>query len=319
MYKQAAQELLNQINQFDDIIIHRHKRPDLDCLGSQMALKAFLQHNWPDKRVYSVGHDGFREFDYIGTIDDVNDEIYKKALVVVVDTANKARVEDERYVSGKVIIKLDHHIPSVEENYGTYNFVDEKCSSSAELLFGIFSEMMKLDTHLSLNNLIARNLFFGIYSDTGGFKFPNSQPSTFAAVSALVGYDFDYEDTIMHLTTYDHDTLKLVGYAYNHITIEDGLGYIYFPQVLQKKLGVKPSQVSLVANFLGSIKELKAWVVFNEYPSFIRVNIRSRSQYNIEPIAKMFNGGGHKNASGATLNEEAQIPQVISAIKQVLE
>ena len=319
MFKAEIKILLEKINEYQNIIIHRHKRPDLDCLGSQMALKAYLQYNFPNKNIYAVGEDGFKEFNYIGEIDIVDDELYKKSFVIVVDTANAARVEDERYKDGAYIIKIDHHIDNGDEVYGDINIVDEESSSCCELLAYIFNQLHEFDNNLVLSDLVARNLYYGIYSDTGGFKFPNSRPQTFSTVSELVKYDWDYEDTIMHLTTYDHNVLRLVGYAYNNIVIEDGLGYIYFSQELQKELGVIPAHVSLVANFLGNIKQLKAWVVFNEYPSFIRVNIRSRSQYNIEPVAKQFDGGGHKNASGATIHNEATIKDVVKALKEVLE
>ena len=105
MFKAEIKILLEKINEYRNIIIHRHKRPDLDCLGSQMALKAYLQHNFPNKNIYAVGEDGFKEFNYIGEIDIVDDELYKKSFVIVVDTANAARVEDERYKDEHILSK----------------------------------------------------------------------------------------------------------------------------------------------------------------------------------------------------------------------
>lgn len=39
--------ILNKIKEYDTIIIHRHIRPDGDCIGSQRALKEAIQLNFP--------------------------------------------------------------------------------------------------------------------------------------------------------------------------------------------------------------------------------------------------------------------------------
>lgn len=316
MYVNEAITLLNKIKENDKIIIHRHKRPDCDCIGSQMALKEFITANFSNKKVYAVGEEGYERFNYIGEIDIIDDDEYKDALVIVVDTSNRDRIEDPRYTSGKEIIKIDHHITDDEEWYGDINIIYPEISSTCELLFDLFSAMMDNDNNISLNDQVANYLFYGIYSDTGGFKFPNTASSTYLIASKLVEYDFDYQQTITNLETYSLKEMQLLGYAYNNIIIEDSVGYIYFSKEIQKQLNVKPADVSIIANFLGTIKELKSWVVFNQYPTFIRVNIRSRAGYNIQPVATMFNGGGHENASGASIENEAQISEVIKVLKE---
>ena len=51
-------QIIDKIEQFDTIIIHRHVRPDPDAYGSQMGLQKLIQHNYPSKQVYAVGeHD----------------------------------------------------------------------------------------------------------------------------------------------------------------------------------------------------------------------------------------------------------------------
>ena len=48
-------QIIDKIEQYDTIIIHRHVRPDPDAYGSQFGLKALIQDNYPDKKVYAVG------------------------------------------------------------------------------------------------------------------------------------------------------------------------------------------------------------------------------------------------------------------------
>ncbi|MDD4204332.1 MAG: DHH family phosphoesterase, partial [Acholeplasmataceae bacterium] len=49
------QEVDNLIKQYDKIIIHRHKNPDMDAIGSQMGLYYLIKENFKDKQVYVVG------------------------------------------------------------------------------------------------------------------------------------------------------------------------------------------------------------------------------------------------------------------------
>ncbi len=319
MKTNVAQILLAKINEYQTIIIHRHKRPDLDCISSQMALKAFLELNFKTKKIYACGSDNYQEFNAIGKIDIIDPQTYQNSLVIVVDTANYDRIEDENFKLAKEIIKIDHHIMQEHENYGVYNFIDSHSSSCCEFLYYIFQDMILIEPQLKLNAQIAQYLFYGIYGDTGGFKFANTTPLTFKAVSDLVTYDFNYEQAITYLNTYDLHFMRIVGYAYNNIKVKNKVGYLYFSQQLQQELQIKPNQVSMVVNFLSSIKELDIWVIFNQYPSFIRVNIRSRSQYDISKVANKFNGGGHKNASGASIYKESEINDVLTELFKVVE
>ena len=41
---EICQQILEKIKEYDTIIIHRHMKPDPDALGSQVGLKAILQH-----------------------------------------------------------------------------------------------------------------------------------------------------------------------------------------------------------------------------------------------------------------------------------
>ena len=97
-------QILDKIKEFDTIIIHRHVRPDGDCIGSQMGLKQFLKDNFKDKNIYAVGDDIPEYLTRYGSNDEISEDIYNDALVIVVDTANEMRICDERYKLGKYIM-----------------------------------------------------------------------------------------------------------------------------------------------------------------------------------------------------------------------
>lgn len=80
-------DILSKIKEYDTIIIHRHMRPDPDALGSQVGLQKLLQYHFPEKTIKATGYDE-PNLMWLAQMDQVTDEEYQEALVIVCDTAN---------------------------------------------------------------------------------------------------------------------------------------------------------------------------------------------------------------------------------------
>ena len=65
--------------------------------------------------------------------DQIADDVFKDALVIVTDTANTERVDDQRYTTGEMVIKIDHH-PN-DDAYGDFRWVDTNASSCSEMIY----------------------------------------------------------------------------------------------------------------------------------------------------------------------------------------
>lgn len=125
------QAILEKIKAYDTIIIHRHQRPDPDAIGSQVGLKEILKTNFPDKKVLATGVNE-PTLSWIAEMDEVADQDYEGALVIVTDTANTPRIDDDRYDKGDFLIKIDHH-PN-DDAYGDLLLVDTTASSASEIV-----------------------------------------------------------------------------------------------------------------------------------------------------------------------------------------
>ncbi len=312
-------QFLDKIEEYDQIMIHRHRSPDIDAIGSQMALKELLKLNYPTKEIYAVGEVGYNQFDYIGELDTINETKYTNGLVIVVDTANYPRIDDQRFKLAKEIIKIDHHQDLEKDRYGDVNVIVPTASSTCEVLYMMYEAMKACDDTVKMNSDIAKYIFAGIYSDTGGFIFPNTSSNTFRILSELVKYEFDYEPWIMKLRVLDEHIVRLIGYAMQNIEIENGIGMLKFDTKFQAEMSASPRDLSIVVNYMGMFKNLKAWVVFNEHPKFIRVNLRSRSEYDVSAIASQYDGGGHKNASGAMVHNWEQTLEIKNKLLEMVE
>ena len=162
--------LIKKIKEYDTIIIHRHTRPDLDALGSQLGLASAIKYNFPKKKVYVVG-DESAKYSFIGKMDEVNDELYKDALVIIVDVAVKSMVSDDRYSLAKEVFVIDHHNNECDI---TPNWI---CNSNKAAAAEFITEIL-ISAGYKFNKEIATYLLAGIITDSGRFMYGHDRAST---------------------------------------------------------------------------------------------------------------------------------------------
>ncbi|CAM5202479.1 Phosphoesterase RecJ-like protein OS=Ureibacillus acetophenoni OX=614649 GN=SAMN05877842_102499 PE=4 SV=1 [Ureibacillus acetophenoni] len=306
-------KIIEEIEKYDTIIIHRHVRPDPNAYGSQIGLKTLISSNYPEKKVYAVGeHDSTLSF--LAKPDTIDDEVFSGALVIVTDTANTERIDDSRYNKGDLLIKIDHH-PN-DDQYGDILWVDTSASSVSEMIYDLFEEGKEYKGW-KLSNEAARLLFAGIVGDTGRFLFPSATEKTFEIAGHLIRYNFDRNELFDGMYEKEHKLLKLQGYLYQNYTFdENGAVYIKLTKEILEQFNATPSDTSLLVGSYGDIKGICAWVIFVEEDSQIRVRLRSKGPV-INELAKKYNGGGHPLASGATVYSWEEADQVIAELKEI--
>jgi len=287
-------KILDTILSYDVIIIHRHSRPDPDALGSQGGLAALIKDNFPDKKVFIVGEE-VDSLKFLSVMDQIDEASYRGALVIVCDTANQARVSDDRYTKGDMLIKIDHH-PN-EDPYGDLIWVDTSASSVSEMIVKLYQEC----SQLILSDQAARLLYAGIVGDTGRFLFNNTTPTTFQCASFLVQKSFDRQRLVDQLNEMPEHLMRFKGYVLEHFELIDGMvGHMKLTQKLLNDYGVTPQEGALLINSFLELEGIKAWAFFVEEPDQIRVRLRSKGPV-VNELAREYSGGGHPMASGATV------------------
>lgn len=305
-------QIIDTIEQYEKIIIHRHVRPDPDAYGSQMGLKALIEKNYPNKQVLAAGeHDVL--LGYLGEPDTVTEADYQGALVIVTDTANTDRIDGPLYDTGAFLLKIDHH-PN-EDPYGNERWVNTDASSCSEMVYSIFEE-----GHASYNWEMspeaARFLFAGIVGDTGRFMFQSTTEKTFEAASALIKQPFDRTALFASMYEVERKILHLQGYIYQNFTIdENGAAYIKLTKEILEKFDVSVSETSQLVGSLGDVKGICAWIIFIEEDDQIRVRLRSKGPV-INTLAMQHNGGGHPLASGASAYSWAEVDEIIGKLQE---
>ena len=90
-------------------------------------------------------------------------------------------------VCGSIVI--DHHASNA--GYASINFIDSSYSSTCEILFNLFKVL-----GVEINHDIALNLFIGMYTDTGAFRYCVNGDRTLKIASELASIAPDYQKII---------------------------------------------------------------------------------------------------------------------------
>jgi phosphoesterase RecJ-like protein len=300
-----TEEILQMIKQYDRIIIHRHMRPDPDALGSQCGLAEILRGSFPEKDVYQVGGP-VEGLAFLAEMDEISDDLYNGALVIVTDTANAPRISDDRYRFGDKLIKIDHH-PN-DDPYGDLLWVNTQASSCSEMIADFaFAE------NLTVTENAARLLYGGIVGDTGRFLYPATTSHTLQVAAKLLDFGFDATRLNREIDQISLDVAKLSGYLYQNLQIdENGAGYVFLDQAILNKYGIKDSDTVPLP---GTIDAVLAWAIFVEQPEgYYRVRLRSKGPV-INELAKRYHGGGHPLASGANAKDQAMCQDIYREIQ----
>ena len=290
------QKILQAIEKYDTIILHRHKKPDGDALGSQIGLKHLLLENFPNKKVYMVGDDaGFYGFMDDSVMETVPDAVYENALAIILDCGAAHLISDERYTMAAMTVRFDHHIFC--EEIAQAELVD----TSYESCCGLIADFAH-QTGLRLNPAAAKALYTGMLTDSGRFRFDSTSANTFRAAARLMEQGIDTNDIFRHLYADDFENRRLKAEFTLKIQFTtNNVAYIYTTAEELAASGADSFRIS--RGMVGTMADLKGvdiWVNFTETTEGVLCEMRS-SLYNINPIAVKYGGGGHAKASGATV------------------
>ena len=303
-------EILAAIKQFETIIIHRHKSPDPDALGSQGGLAELIKTSFPEKRVLLAGGP-VAGLQFLTTMDAVTAADYEGALVIVTDTANTARISGDEFNLGKMLIKIDHH-PN-DEPYGDLTYVNTKASSCSEIITDFF---VHHQDELTLSDEGARLLYAGIVGDTGRFMYDATSARTFELTAILAGYHFDRAYLNRQIDEISLKVAKLFGYVLENLVIdENGAGRVTLSQEVMDRYHVVDSETAAIVSLPGKVDKVVSWVIFVAQPEgFYRVRMRSKGPV-INEIAKLHHGGGHPLASGANAKDLAECEEIYQQVQ----
>jgi bifunctional oligoribonuclease and PAP phosphatase NrnA len=302
--------ILEKIKEYQTIIIHRHQRPDLDAIGSQVGLKLLLEGQFPEKKIFVVGE--LNTMSYLAKMDEVKGETYQDALVIITDVAVSHMISDVRYQLAKEIIIIDHHENDTDVERVSIHYKDTSYNSACEMIIDFAK------THgFHLSKDAATYLYGGMVTDSGRFLYLKNPERTFLLASYVSHYHPNIQDLYNYLYT-ESLSKKLLKNQFSTFELtKENVAYRINSKALIESTGEDFQSISRgMVNQMAGIKEVLIWGSFSEDQNGSYVaELRSR-EIPIVDVAKKYGGGGHLNACGATLDHIEKVYQLIEDLNE---
>ena len=313
----VAKKLLNTPK---NIVVVGHKNPDGDAVGSSLGLSNFLRQL--GHQVTTVMPNDFPDFlkwipeantiiNFEQHLDETLKVIAKADLIFTLDFNALNRTGDLAETLEKAsadFILIDHH--QQPDDYAIVTYSDVTMCSTCEMVFH-FMEYM--ETISKLNKKIATQLYVGIMTDTGSFRYPATTATTHRVIADLI--DAGAKNSEIHQNIYDTnspDRLKLLGIALNNMKMlpEYKTAYITISQDELNDNNFKKGDTEGFVNYALSMKGVVFAAIFieNKKEDIVKISLRSKGSFSVNDFSRNhFNGGGHINAAGgrslSSLNE----------------
>jgi phosphoesterase RecJ-like protein len=233
--------------------------------------------------------------------------------VIVLDSASPERIGNikDKIDFSKPVLNIDHHISN--EFFGKINIIRSYVSSTCEIAYEILKNFCEIDKE------IATYIYLGIVTDTGSFRYSNTNAESMKTASELLSYGVDaslVSERIWYRETLGK--LRLLGAILETIEVEDGFSIMYVTKEMMRRFNTEEEDTEEVVQYGLMIDGVKAAAIVKERDEELKVSLRSKNDVDVDAIAGIYQGGGHKNAAGFTVKKK-NIYEFIKELKEVLK
>ncbi|MBC7116355.1 MAG: bifunctional oligoribonuclease/PAP phosphatase NrnA [Pseudothermotoga sp.] len=304
--------VISQLVSEDNILVLGHVMPDGDDISSVASLAEGLRRL--GKKVRAAIDDQipwyyklFFAVDSIESFEQLQD--FHPDLIVVVDCSSPDRVgRFQNLLKNSKTIVIDHHETNLM--FGDLNLVDATSASTAQIVYNMNKAMgVVYDSQLATTN------YLGIATDTGFFKYSNTDATVLKIAAELVELGAKpYFVASVILENKTPQQFKLLAKMIEHMKVEGELVYSWLSYEDYLSLGCNEDDSSGFVSELRSMKDIEVAILFTEFPrGEVHVSFRSKQWLNVSKIASALGGGGHARAAGCSY-KNAELEKVIDEV-----
>ena len=282
-------------------LLTSHARPDGDAIGSVLALAEFLDQLGchvdivladPVPTTYST-LPNLDRIHHTASANDVDPDRNTPAILLECDSIDRTGLLG---LEGRTLINIDHHASG--RPFASINWIDEHACAVAAMIYRI-----AISANVEITPSMATSLYAAILSDTGAFTYSSTTADTFALVHDLAAHGADPSQIARDIYfSNPASKIRLLGIALSNLQCDGNLAWTWVTSEDMDRIGAVAEDCEGVVNYLISIAGVESAVFLREVASQFRLSIRSKGKLDVARIAEYFGGGGHRSASGCTLD-----------------
>lgn len=319
----SLKKTINAIRKHKSFLVITHINPDGDALGSQLAVARMLEEL--GKKVYILAEkDTPPAYKFLPDINKIKTNFRKFKgkfdALIIVDCTEISRIGMlKEVIGGKLKIKIDHHPGGGDK--GDIIFKNTSSGATAELVYILFKKL-----GVKIDKKTATLLYTGIATDTGSFRYSNTTSLTHKIISDLI--KLGTEPAYIANRLYESSSLKrlkLLALSLSTLKLYDK-GKIASMKITKKmylETNTSPQDVEEFVAFPRSIEGVYVAILLKQEKrgGRVKVSFRAKGNVDVNKIAGIFNGGGHFQASGCTLEGDIDKieKKVVTVIKRFIK
>jgi len=302
-------KIIHELKRSKRIFLASHTNPDGDAIGALLATGIALEKIGCEVVLYNACAIPavYRFLPSVERIRQQLTDVKRFDTAVILDCGDLKRIGPaaERVSAIPVIINIDHH--TTNTRFGKYQLVDVKACATSEIVYRLVQAM-----GLDIDAAMATAIYTGILTDTGSFRFSNTNQAAFSICEAMVAAGVDPSRVARHVYgTYSLGRIKLLNLALDSIEISNN-GHLSIMTVTREMLadtGTQPEDADGLINYARRIQDVKVAALIHELElengngathgrKRFHVSLRSDGSVDVARIASDFGGGGHAGAAG---------------------
>ncbi|RII27270.1 MAG: DHH family phosphoesterase [Geobacter sp.] len=283
-------------------LITTHENPDGDAVGSSLALANYLRRLGKDVTVHYCDPvpDIYRFLPQSDTVlSSIPDRDFDICFVLDVGEFRRAGKQIAGFKRIGKFINIDHHLSC--EEFGALNLIDSEACATGALIYRIMKaagQDVDYDTALCI--------YTAIITDTGSFRYSNSNPEAFAVAGEMIARGVNawfIAEQLYESQPSQRLELLALALATLEVSASGDLAAIAVTLDMYRKTGTNAELTDGFVNYPRSIRGVEVAVFFREIePGFYKVGFRSKGKVDVSSLAANFGGGGHHNAAGCNMS-----------------
>jgi phosphoesterase RecJ-like protein len=226
-------------------------------------------------------------------------------MAIILDCGDIVRVGENSSIVDRIalVVNIDHHVSNTR--FGHLQLIDTDACATAEIVYRLINAL-----EIPFDKAIATSIYLGILTDTGSFRFSNTNPAAFAISKAMI--DIGVEPHLVAqrvFGTYSLGRIKLLNMALNSIEISANgkLSLMTISRSMLNATGTSTEDIDGLINYARRIEDVRVAALIHEIKNgagkFTNMNryhvsLRSDNTVDVAKIAGKFGGGGHTSAAG---------------------
>lgn len=304
------------LQEAETIAIAGHVHPDGDSYASVLGLGLALQD--AGKKVDMLAEEQIAHFCYLPQFASLRpvDEASKYDLFIRVDLGDTQRMgrSEISLANSKHSINFDHHLSN--DGSCEYAILDPKASSTCEIIAAFL-----LEQNWTISPDAATALYAGIITDSNRFLYDTASARTLRLAADLLDCGADAKSVFFH--EYQNEKANRIAFEGAVVEQAEALhgGRVQLANITRTLIAhydLEMPEAEGVVDTLRNLQGVEVAVILKEQTENIqKVSLRSKEYVNVAEIAKIFGGGGHTKAAGATI--EGTNKEAYAALRKVLE